>query len=313
MNSSFKHSIILFLVSQSMSLSGCNQYYEQPGYGYNPGPHPGHDSKPGHNPGYDNVSDRRMIKNCKLRVENKVSRKLGYDARVDFGYVDLHDVSRYLSRVKGEAFTSDKNKRLRINYRCSVQKHNGHVTDVDLDWRNKPGHAANKGNAASACKSHISRKVQRETPDRVNFDFRKHDSSGISENRRRVKGNAHVSSSRGRGKIAYECVVSTRHMRVESAHYHWKQKLPAGGHDGYDKDKAKRKCHKAVVSKLNRDGYRGVQFKSTNFQPVGSSDLMLKGKLRMSYQGQNHRARYECRVNGHNGKVKNANYWLDHK
>ena len=288
-------------------LSGCNEYYERPDYGYDPG------YRPPHGPGYDDVSDRRMIKNCKLRVENKISRKLNYAPRIDFGYADVSDKSRYQSRVKGEAYVRDKKDRLRVDYRCIVERDNGKVTDVKLDWRDKPGNGGNKGNAASACKSHISRKVQRDTSGQVSIDFRKHDSSGISGNRRRVTGNAHVSSRKGTGKIGYECVVDTSYMKVLNAHYRWTQKLPSGGSGGYDKKKAKSKCHKAIANKVRKDNYKSADFKSTSFRPVGNADLMVEGKVRISGHGQQHPARYECRVKGHNGNLVSARYWRDRK
>lgn len=288
-------------------LSGCNEYYERPDYGYDPG------YKPPHGSGYDDVSDRRMIKNCKLRVENKVGRKLDYSPRIDFGYADVSDSSRYQSRVKGEAYVRNKKQQLRVDYRCIVERDNGKVTDVKLDWRDKPGNGGNKGNAASACKSHISKKVQRDTNRQVSIDFRKHDSSGMSNNRRRITGNAHVSSRGGTGKIGYECVVDTSYMEVKSAHYRWTQKLPSGGNNGYDKNKAKNKCHKAIVNKLHKDNYKNADFKSTSFRPVGRADLMVEGKIKISGHGQQHRARYECRVKGHNGNVISARYWRDKK
>jgi len=284
----------------SLLLSGCNEIYQQPDYGYDPG--------------YGGVSDRHMVNNCKLQVENKVSRKLGYDARIDFGYVDVSDISRYQSRVRGDAYTSDRSKRLRFDYRCTLETDNGRVTDVKLDWRNKPGNGGGKGNAASACKSHISKKVQRETSTRVSIDFRKHDSKDMSGKRRKVTGKAHVISNRGSGKIAYECVVDTGYMKVDNAHYRWTQNLPPGeGHSGHDRDKAKRKCHKAIGKKLGKNGYTGMEIKSTKFSAVGSSDLLVTGKMNTSYQGKHKRARYECRADGRNGNIKSADYRLGHK
>jgi hypothetical protein len=305
--------LLLTALAMSLILSGCNEYYEQPDYGYNPGYYP----DPGYDPGHGGVSDRRMIKNCKLRVENKVSRKLGYDAPIDFGYVDASDISRYQSRIKGDAYVSDRNERLRVDYRCTVDRDNGKVTDVKLDWRNKPGNSGNK-NAASTCKSNISRKVQRATNDKVSIDFRKHDSNGMSGNRRRVTGNAHVTSRRGSGKIRYECIVNTRSMQVENSNYQWTQKLPPGkgngnGNHKVDKNKAKKKCHKAMSNKLKREGYKEINFKSTNFRSAGNSGLIVDGKVKMSARGQHRRARYECRINTRNGNVNSANYQLDNK
>ena len=314
MNSRINQNLRLLLSALAMSLllSGCNEYYEQPDYSNNPGYYP----DPGYDPGYAGVSDRRMVKNCKLRMENKVSHKLGYDAQINFGYVDVSDISRHQSRVKGDAYVSDRNERLRVDYRCIVERDNGRVSDVKLDWRNKPGNSGNKNNAASTCKSHISRKVQRDTNNKVSIDFRKHDSKGMSGKRRQVTGNAHVTSRRGSGKIRYECIVDTRSMRVENSNYRWTQNLPpgkGGGNQNVDKDKAKKKCHKAILNKVNRDGYKNAAFKSTNFRAVGKSDLMVSGKIRMNRQGQHHRANYQCRVNGHNGNVKSADYQMDYK
>lgn len=288
----------------SLILSGCNEYYDKPDYVYDPG----------YDPGYSGVNDHYMIKNCELRVENKISRKLGYDARIDFGYVDVSDISDYRSRIKGEAYTSDQNERMRIDYRCMVERDNGRVTDVNLDWKNKPVHGGNKVNAASTCKSHISKKVQRETGAKVSIDFRKHDSKDMSGKRRRVTGKAQVISNQGKGKIQYECVVDTAHMEVDNAHYHWTQHLPSGnGNAGYDKQKAQRKCHTAISKKLKKEGYIKIEFKSTKFTAVGSSDLLVKGKINMSDQGRHQPARYECRVNAHNGNVKSTDYWLNQK
>jgi len=309
MDSRFSKLIKLSLacLTLGLALPGCNEYYERPDYGNDPG------YKPPYGPGYDDVSDRRMIKNCKLRVENKISRKLDYAPRIDFGYADVSDSSRYQSRVKGEAYVRDKKQRLRVDYRCIVERDSGKVTDVKLDWRDKPGNGGNKGNAASACKSHISRKVQHDTSGQVSIDFRKHESSGMSGNRRRVTGNAHVSSRRGTGKIGYECVVDISYMEVKKADYRWTQKLPSGGNGGYDKKKAQGKCHKAIANKLHKDNNKNVDFKSTSFRPVGKTDLMVEGKIKVFGHGQQHEARYECRVNGHNGNVISARYWRDKK
>ena len=294
-------------LAMGIVLSGCNEYYERPDYGYDPG------YKPPHGPGYDEVSDRRMIKNCKLRVENKIGRKLGYTPRIDFGYADVSDNSRYQSRVKGEAYVRNKKEQLRVDYRCIVERDGGKVIDVKLDWRDKPGNGGNKGNAASACKSHISKKVQHDTSEQVSIDFRKHDSSGMSGNRRHITGNVHVSSRRGTGKIGYECVVDTSYMEVKSAHYRWTQKLPSGGNSGYDKKKAQNKCHKAIANRVQKDNYKKADFKSTSFRPVGKADLMVEGKVRINGGERKHGARYECRVNGHNGNVISARYWRDKK
>ena len=288
-------------------LSGCNEYYERPDPGYDSG------YRPPYGQGYDEVSDRRMIKNCKLRVENKISRKLDYAPRIDFGYADVSDSSRYQSRVKGEAYVRNNKERLRVDYRCIVQRENGKVTDVKLDWRDKPGNDGNKGNAASACKSHISKKVQRDTSGQVSIDFRKHESSGISGNRRRITGNAHVGSGRGTGKIAYECMVDTRYMKVTNANYRWTQKLPSGGNKGYDKKKAQKQCHKAIANKLHREKNQNVDFRSTSFRPVGKADLMVEGRIRVFGNGKQYGARYECRANGRSGQVLSARYWRDKK
>lgn len=316
MDNRFKQLLKLLLAGMALGLllSGCNEYYDRPDNDYNPGYNPGYD------PGYGGVSDRRMIRNCKLRVENKISRKLGYDAQIDFGYADVSDTSRYRSRIKGDAYVSNRDKRLRVDYRCTVEIDNGEVTDVKLDWRDKPGNIGNKTNAASTCKSHISRKVRRDIPGKISIDFRKHDSSGMSGKRRRVTGNAHIIAGRGTGKIRYECVVDTNYMRVDNANYRWTQHLPSGGNGGngghgQDKGKnnAKRKCHKSITNKLKQDGYKGIKFKSTKFSAVGKSDLLVKGKLNMRYQDSHHRAGYQCRVNSASGNVKSADYWLDHK
>lgn len=285
-------------------LSGCNEYYSQPDYDYNPG------YTPGYTPGYDDVSDRRMIKNCKLRVENKIGRKLDYAPRIKFGYVDVSDISRSQSRVKGDAYAQERNDNLRVDYRCIVERDNGKVTDVKLDWRNKPANADKKSNAASTCKSYISKKVQSDIKGQVGVDFGKHDSSGMSNNRRRITGKAHITTRRGPGKIGYECVVDTHRMRVSDAHYRWTQHLPSAGNDGYNKDMVRRKCQKAIVNRLRVDNYENAKIQSTSIRNVGKADLIVEGKIKMTHEGSPHRARYECRINGHNGKVKSATYKL---
>ena len=298
--------VLLAGLATGFILSGCNEYYARPDYDYKPG------YDPGYGPGYDEVGDRRMIKNCKLRVENKISRKLDYSPRINFGYVDVSDISRYRSRIEGDAYVHERNGRLRVDYRCIVERDNGKVSDLKLDWRDKPASGGNKKQAVSICKSHIRNKVQRNTDGQVNIDFRKHETSNMSGNRLRISGKANVSARRGQGKIGYECVVDTSRMRIIDASYSWKQELNAAGGNGYDKDRAIRRCHKAITNKLRKDDYHHSNIQTTKVRGAGKSDLIIEGKLIISIEDWPRPGRYQCRVNGHNGNVKSASYKLDY-
>lgn len=272
-------------------LTACNEVYDKPDTGY----------------GYRGVSDSRLVNNCQYQVDNRIERKFDRRVAVQYDYVDIEDISRNSARVRGDAVIRDRGNRLRLKYHCDLNIETGRVNDVDIKWIDKPYQEQDTINPGllRACQDTVRKQVKRDTAVAVSLEFRDYKTESLSRHRSQVTGKAKIRADHGDGQIRYECVVNSKHNQMEQASYRWTQSLPSN-----DK-KVKKACHEVIHNQIKGDGYKKVNFKTSEVKNLSKTDRSVRGTVGMRRSGNKYQASYECRVNIRNDQVVKGKYWLN--
>ncbi len=285
----------------TLILSGCNDEYYNEGGGYYPPPHD-----------YD-APRRELIDNCKGKVREKVRKRIGYGAKINWGKIDMYNSSRYEATINGKGTAKNNGRKHKLFYSCKMNRRDGWVRSarVELDGDAYGGDGANwDKKAVRACKERIRYQAERNIHQQFSLEFTRHHVSTPAQRRRHVTGEAKLHGRNGNGKIAYDCKLHVNPLRIDSAGYRWLKPLPStgGGSGSYqpgitNKD-AKHRCHQNLKNRLKLFGYHKIRFPGSSVQDIGNNRKRVDIRVHaLKENGNPVEESYRCRINSRNGKV----------
>ncbi len=201
----------------TLILSGCDDEYYNGSGGYYPPPHD-----------YD-APRKELIDNCKGKVREKVRKRIGYGAKIDWGKIDMYNSGRYETTINGKGKARNNGRKHKLFYSCKMNRRDGWVRSarIELDGDVYGGDGANwDKKAVRACKERIRYQAERNIHQEFSMEFTRHHVSTPAERRRHVSGEAKLHGNNGNGKIAYDCRLHVNPLRIDNAGYRW---LKRGG------------------------------------------------------------------------------------
>ncbi|WP_456374599.1 hypothetical protein [Thiolapillus sp.] len=289
----------------TLILSGCNdEYYNDGGYSGGSGYYP---------PAHDYDAPRRdLIENCKGKIREKVRKRLGYKAKIEWGKYDMYNSSRYETTINGRGKARNNGRKHKLIYSCKMNRKDAWVRSarIELDNDGYAGDGNWNQKAVRACKDRIRYQAKRNIHRQFSLDFTRQHVNTPAKRRRHVTGEAIVRTKQGNGRISYDCKLHVNPLRMDSAGYRWLKPLPNtnGGSGSYqpgigNRD-AKHRCQKNLKNRLKLFGYRKIQFPNTSVRDLGNNRKQVDINVRARTEdGGSVREHYRCRINSRNGRV----------
>ncbi len=298
------HRLILIATAtlSILILSGCNdEYYNGDGGAYHPPPHD-----------YD-APRKELIDNCKGKVREEVRKRIGYGAKIDWGRIDMYNSSRYETTINGKGTAKNHGRKHKLFYRCQMNRRDAWVRSARIELDDS-GYSDGGRNwdkkAIRACKERIRYQTERNIHQQFSLEFTRHQVSTPAKRQRHVTGEAKLHGRYGNGKIAYDCKLRVKPLRLDSAGYRWLKPLPTsgGGRDSYqpgitNRD-AKHRCHQNLKNRLKLFGYHKIRFPGSSVRDIGNNRKRVDIRVRALTEDSNPvEENYRCRINSRNGKV----------
>ncbi|WP_457667164.1 hypothetical protein [Thiolapillus sp.] len=309
---------IAAVAATALTLTACvDEYYNQDGSNnndgyYSPGggsyyPRPGyypppHEYYPPHD--YD-APRKELVKNCQGKIREKVRKRIGYNAKIDWGKTDIYNNARHEATINGRGKARNNGKKHQLYYSCIMNREDAFVRnariELDNDDHNTGGTDWNR-EATRACHARIREKARRNIHQQFSLDFTRQRVTTPAERRRHVTGEALVRVSRGSGKIAYDCKTHVNPLRLESASYRWTKPLPSAN-NGNDHAEAKRQCEKHLNDKLRAKGYQYIGIVSESVRNLKGNKRQVMLRIKAMKSNKRVVETWECRVNPRSGKL----------
>jgi hypothetical protein len=294
----------------TMALSGCNDEYYNDGGGSYAG---GGGYYP---PAYDYDAPRKeLINNCKGKIREKVRKRLGYNAKIDWGKYDMYNSSRYETTINGKGKARNNGRKHKLIYNCKMNRKDAWVRSAHIELDNGGYTEGNNSNwnqkAVRACKDRIRYQTERNIHRQFSLEFTRQHVNTPAERRRHVTGEAILRSKNGNGRIAYDCKLHVNPLRVDNAGYRWLKPLPGNGsggngspNPGISNKDAKHRCHQNLRNRLKLFGYHKIRFPNSRVRNIGNNRKQVDINVHaLTDDGNSIREHYQCRINAHNGKV----------
>lgn len=284
-------------------------YYPRPGY--YPPPHE-------YYPPYDYDAPRKsLVKNCQGKVREKVRKRIGYNAKIDWGKTDIYNSARHEATIngKGKGKARNNGKKHQLYYTCIMNREDAFVRSARIKLDNDGHDTGNGGTdwnreAARACHERIRQKAQRNIHQQFSLEFTGQRLTTPAERRRHVTGEARVKVSGGSGKIAYDCKAHVNPLRMDSASYRWTRPLPSANSSSNHAE-AKRQCERHLNDKLRSKGYKYIGIVSESVHNLKHDKRQVMLKIKAMKNNKRVVETWECRINPRTGKLfklKKAGY-----
>ncbi|MCG8428382.1 MAG: hypothetical protein MI754_13585 [Chromatiales bacterium] len=254
------------------------------------------DDYPDYSGGADYDNDL-TIDLCQDAVVDKIKRQRGYSADVQFGTPDIYQASKKIDTVEGKGTIRESRRYTHFDYSCDVNIRSDRVLHADIDYR----HSTTPQRLVRICHDSVRERAQNEIGPRAQVTFQKTQTKPLSSRTTKISGEYDISHNNRTGKMRYSCKVDTKHHRLDSLTTRWIEPL-SGPAINYAE-----RCHQAVTKKVERNGGRKVNIRSTQ-RTRSKNKLDISGKATFKQDKQKKHIEYACHINTRKGRLESVNY-----
>lgn len=150
--------------------------------------------------------------------QGKVRKRIGYNAKIDWGKTDIYNSARHEATINGKGKARNNGKKHQLYYTCIMNREDAFVRSARIELDNDGHDTGNGGTdwnreAARACHERIRQKAQRNIHQQFSLEFTGQRLTTPAERRRHVTGEARVKVS---GAVE-KSPMTARHTSIRCA------------------------------------------------------------------------------------------------